>query len=213
MKEDLTSLHSIQVEDTLDIKKELAYYLFFWPWFLGFTAACLVGAFLYLRYEDRIYESTAQIQIKQGDSDPTSFLTGGVEGLMGFDKITVENDIAVMTSQYILAQVVQRLDLQTKVYTVGRINTTLLFNGSVPITILFKKPFKRQELEIIIANNTMRITSDTLSLRRSPHLNPLLIPIRNRSLSLGLSDRSFKMAFISFLARIGLTFIVDPFFG
>ena len=40
----------------------------------------------------------------------------------GFDQVNVENDIAVLTSQHILSQVVTRLDLQTKIYTVGRVN-------------------------------------------------------------------------------------------
>ena len=53
-----------------------------------------------------------------------SFLTGGVE-LFGFDKVNVENDIAVLTSQHILSQVVERLDLQTQIYTIGRVNECL----------------------------------------------------------------------------------------
>ena len=74
----------------------------------------LASAFFYLRYSDTVYESTAQIQIKT-DADPASFLTGDLE-LFGMDQVTVENDIAVITSQHILSQVVQRLDLQTQVY-------------------------------------------------------------------------------------------------
>ena len=80
MKEDLINNTNYQEENTLDIKKEISYYLFFWPWFIVFIATSLLGAFLYLRYEDRVYETTAQLQIKEGDSDASSFLTGGVEG-------------------------------------------------------------------------------------------------------------------------------------
>ncbi len=65
MKEDIINNTNFQEENTFDIKKEIAYYWFFWPWFLGFTVACLIGAFLYLRYEDRVYDSSAQIQIKK----------------------------------------------------------------------------------------------------------------------------------------------------
>ena len=112
MKEDLINNSNFQEENTIDIKKEFSYYFFFWPWFLGFTIAVLAGTFLYLRYEDRVYKATAQIQIKKEDSDASSFLTGGVKGLLSFDQVNVENDIAVITSQHILAQVVQRLNLQ-----------------------------------------------------------------------------------------------------
>ena len=48
----------------------------------------------------------------------------------GFDQVNVENDIAVLTSQHILSQVVTRLDLQTKIYTVGRVNASLQFNNT-----------------------------------------------------------------------------------
>ena len=72
---------------------------------------------------------TAQLQIKKTESDPTSFLTGGMD-LFGFDKVNVENDIAVLTSQHILSQVVARLDLQTKVYTIGRVNEVLRYNDT-----------------------------------------------------------------------------------
>ena len=86
----------LQEEESLNIKKEIAYYGFFWPWFVGAILFTLTAAFFYLRYSNTVYESTAQIQIKT-DSDAASFLTGDLE-LFGMDKVTVENDIAVITS-------------------------------------------------------------------------------------------------------------------
>ena len=194
MKEDLINNTNFQEENTLDIKKEISYYLFFWPWFIGFIAACLIGAFLYLRYADRVYETTAQLQIKKGDSDASSFLTGGVEGLLSFDKVNVENDIAVITSQHILAQVVQRVNLQTSIYSIGKIKTTLQFNGSTPLTIEFKKPFKEKELEIEIANNRMLIIDDTLSytLKKGEVLDQAGVYIEPKD-SLFLTDQNFKI--------------------
>ena len=82
---------------------------------------------MYLKTADRIYTSSAQLQIKKPAEDAASFLTGGME-FFGFDQVNVENDIAVLTSQHILSQVVTRLDLQTKIYTVGRVNASLHFN-------------------------------------------------------------------------------------
>ena len=66
-----------------------------------------VSAFLYLKTADRIYTSSAQLQIKKPAEDAASFLTGGME-FFGFDQVNVENDIAVLTSQHILSQVVTR---------------------------------------------------------------------------------------------------------
>ena len=77
MKEYSTSLDSNFENNSIDIKREISYYLFFWPWFLVFTLILLGGTFLNLRYADRIYESSAQIQIKNSKADPSSFLTEG----------------------------------------------------------------------------------------------------------------------------------------
>ena len=117
----------LQEEESIDIKKEVGYYLFFWPWFIAAIIVAMLGSYLYLKTADRIYEANSQLQIKKTESDPTSFLTGGMD-LFGFDKVNVENDIAVLTSQHILSQVVTRLDLQTKVYTIGRVNEVLRYN-------------------------------------------------------------------------------------
>ena len=121
----------------------------------------LASAFFYLRYSDTVYESTAQIQIKT-DADAASFLTGDLE-LFGMDQVTVENDMAVITSQHILSQVVQRLDLQTSVYTQGRIKSSLQFNGELPFDVNFEEPTNSQEWELKVTNNQATISSDSIN--------------------------------------------------
>ncbi len=148
-------------EESLNLKKEVSYYLFFWPWFVGAIIITLTTAFVQLRYADRIYETNAQVQIKKSDSNPASFLTGGAE-LFG-DQVNVENEIAVINSQYILSQVVERLDLQTSIYVKGRFNNSLQNNKAVPFTIQYKKsnPYRSWQLEV--ANSKVIISADTLS--------------------------------------------------
>ncbi|MDB2587253.1 polysaccharide biosynthesis tyrosine autokinase [Flavobacteriaceae bacterium] len=137
-------------EETIDIKKELSYYAFFWPYFLGLVLVALFGAYTFLRYADRIYQTSAQLQIKKGDSDPTSFLTEGAEGLLNFDKVNVENDIAVITSNRLLNRVVNRLNLQTTVVSKGRIASMLQFNDELPFRFDFEPEtyFESATLEV-----------------------------------------------------------------
>lgn len=207
MKEDLINNTNFQEENTIDIKKEISYYLFFWPWFIGFIAASLLGAFLYLRYAERVYETTAQLQIKKGDSDASSFLTGGVEGLLSFDKVNVENDIAVITSQYILAQVVQRLNLQTNTYVfgsiVGSLNSNLIFDKSLPLTLEFKEPENSKELEFEVYDNTVTINHGELSytLKKGEVLDLASIYIEPKD-SLFLRDQVFKITRSSLNAAV-----------
>ena len=47
-----------QNNDSIDIVKELRYYLFFWPWFLLSVLVFDLGAYLYLRYADDIFQTS-----------------------------------------------------------------------------------------------------------------------------------------------------------
>ena len=149
---------NLQEEDSIDIKKELGYYLFFWPWFVGAILVALVGSYLYLKTADRIYQASAQLQIKKGENDASSFLTGGID-VFGFNQVNVENDIAVLTSRHILNQVVARLDLQTSIYSVGRVNEVLRFNDNEINLFEIEANNKYQSWTIDIINEKATIKS------------------------------------------------------
>jgi tyrosine-protein kinase Etk/Wzc len=141
--EHIPTQNPIMEEENFNIKKEVAYYGFFWPWFVLTILIALATAFFYLRYTDTVYESTAQIQIKT-DADPASFLTGDLE-LFGMDQVTVENDMAVITSQHILSQVVKKLVLQTCVLAQGRIKSSLQIKEFLPFDVNFDNLETEQE--------------------------------------------------------------------
>jgi len=63
-----------QEEDALNLKKEISYYIFFWPWFLLTIIMALAGSYTYLRYTPNIYKSNAQIQITKSDASSSSYL-------------------------------------------------------------------------------------------------------------------------------------------
>ena len=162
MQDNFKDQSYLQEEDAIDIKKEVGYYLFFWPWFIAAVFVAMLGSYLYIRTADRVYDANAQFQIKKTESDPSSFLTGGVD-LFGFDKVNVENDIAVLTSQHILSQVVARLDLQTNIYTVGRVRSNVRFNDEYTKFVSVKSLNDNLYWDIEIANNKASFSRDTLS--------------------------------------------------
>ncbi|MDB2630076.1 polysaccharide biosynthesis tyrosine autokinase [Ulvibacter sp.] len=162
MQDNLNNQNYLQQEESKDIKKEVGYYLFFWPYFLAGVIIALVSAFLYLKTADRIYSSSAQLQIKKPAEDAASFLTGGME-FFGFDQVNVENDIAVLTSQHILSQVVIRLDLQNRIYNVGRVNSELHFNDEYTRFVSIKAPNNYQYWDVEITSQKASFTRDTLS--------------------------------------------------
>ena len=163
MQDNFNNQSYLQEEESIDIKKEVGYYLFFWPYFLAGLIIAVVSAFLYLKTADRIYTSSAQLQIKKGTDDAASFLTGGME-FFGFDQVNVENDIAVLTSQHILSQVVERLNLQTNIYTVGKVNAKLQFDNDYTRFVTLKTSNTYQYWDIEITDKKAIFTKDTISL-------------------------------------------------
>jgi capsular exopolysaccharide synthesis family protein len=154
---------SNQEEENFDLKKEFYYYIFFWPWFLMTIVIALVGSYTYLRYTPNIYLSSAQVQITKSDAS-SSFLTTEVTSLFG-TRVNVDNDISVITSNHILSQVVQQLNLQTSIIKQGRVKSSLQFGKKIPFEIEFKNPDNYQNWNLIFSNDLVLISNDTLSFK------------------------------------------------
>ena len=127
-----------QNNDSIDIVKELRYYLFFWPWFSLSVLVFALGAYLYLRYADTIYQTSATLQVKDSSADPTSFLTEGTGAMFDLGKVKLDNYIAQISSKPNLSELVDRLDLQTQVFGLGRVKNSLQFGAEIPFQIVFK---------------------------------------------------------------------------
>jgi len=154
-------------EVSFDIKREFSYYMFFWPWFLIAVVLFTVTSFFYLRYTEPIYLSSAQLLIKDANSDPSDFLVTGLDGPFDWNRINLSNDIATISSQHILSKVVEELNLQTRIYglgaIVGSINTTLLYNGDAPISINFKNKDLNQSWDLVVNKNKLTISNEQVS--------------------------------------------------
>jgi len=147
---------SNQEEQSFNLKNEISYYLFFWPWFLLTIIFTCIGSFTYLRYTPNIYKSNAQVQITKSDAS-SSFLTTEITSLFG-TKVNVENDISVITSRYILNKVIRQLNLQTTVKLVGRIKSSLKYGKELPFEFKFKNLDKHQEWNLFLYKDASYIT-------------------------------------------------------
>ena len=139
-----------QDNDSIDIVKEIRYYLFFWPWFLVTVLIFGFGAYFYLRYADTVYQTSATLQVKDVSSDPSSFLTEGTGAMFDFGKVKIDNFITQFSSKSNFSEVVDRLDLQTQVSLVGRIKQKLLFGDEIPFKIVFKTQQTHQEIRLVL---------------------------------------------------------------
>ena len=139
-----------QDNDTVDILKEVRYYLFFWPWFLASVVLFFLGTYVYLRYASTIYQTNATLQVKDASSDPSSFLTEGAGAMFNFNRVKIDNYIAQIGSKPNLTAVTDHLDLRTQIYAVGRVKQSLAFGDEIPFDIVFKTEQYFNQIRLIL---------------------------------------------------------------
>ncbi|WP_179343803.1 GumC family protein [Winogradskyella ursingii] len=123
MSNSFNSFDAFKEEDNTDLKQEVQRYLRYWPWFLVAVFIMLVSAYVYLRYAPRIYQTMAKVKIldeSEGLELPTSAF------VFKRTNINLENEIEILTSYLIVERAVQELNLNTKFYEEGRIQTSPL---------------------------------------------------------------------------------------
>lgn len=106
-----------QDELTIDYRALLQKCLKHWRWFAASVLACLIIAFIYLRYTTPVYNVSAGVLIQQKDSKGSlGGLSGGALGMLsGFGGISFsssfDNELEIMQSRTLLKKVVTDLGL------------------------------------------------------------------------------------------------------
>lgn len=54
-------------EESINLRTILIKYLIYWPWFIASVVICLGCAFIYLRFQTPVYNTTASVLIKESD--------------------------------------------------------------------------------------------------------------------------------------------------
>ena len=107
-----------------------------WYWFLLSLLLFGLAAEYYIRRTPPVYQRTAKIQIKDSRKGTGAELAAfnDIAGVMG--RHSVDNEIYVLQSRTLMAEVVKRLDLATRYTTKGRIRTSDLY-GRAPMVVEF----------------------------------------------------------------------------
>ncbi|QNK77428.1 polysaccharide biosynthesis tyrosine autokinase [Winogradskyella sp. PAMC22761] len=103
------------------IKNEVQKYLVYWYWFVLGILLALLGAYLYLRYTPKVYNSSAKIQVlnkTKGLELPSAAF------VFNRSNINLENEIEILKSLRISEAVVDKLDLTMRFYVEGSVITT-----------------------------------------------------------------------------------------
>jgi capsular exopolysaccharide synthesis family protein len=144
-------------EDNLDIKREVGRYLRFWPWFVFTVVFALSAAYVYLKYAPRIYQTTAKIKVLD-EGDGLELPTAAF--IFKRSNINLENEIEILNSYIICERVVRQLNLNTRFYEEGRIQTSPVWELPFAYTALKPADIIQGNLayKIEIENAALEIT-------------------------------------------------------
>ena len=142
------------LEEPLDLKKEIFDYLRNWYYFLICIIIALLLANIYLRYKSSIYavETTVKIldESKNGLKLPSELL-----GMMANKSgLNLENEMEVLKSRRLFGPVVSQLNLTTTYFNKGKFKNTELWNSPIKVTLITHKDSLFSPLELKISVKT-----------------------------------------------------------
>ncbi len=134
----------LEEEHTIDFEGKILLYFKYWPLFLLCIAACLTSAYYFLKSEAPIYNVQAKILISDESAAPTVTLEN--QQTPGPKK--VEDEIEILRSRTIMAQVVHNLGVATSYYLVKDLKQTDLYRKT-PVQLIFKQDMREGSADFI----------------------------------------------------------------
>lgn len=123
--------------NNFNIKQEISKYFSYWKWIVLSVAIALILCFFYLRYANDVYQTSAKIKILDNSNSAFKLPSDNIS-IFGKDEISKGNEIVIMKSFRIIGAVVDRLNLTTEIYGVGRMKSIELWKNA-PFTIIWAK--------------------------------------------------------------------------
>lgn len=139
-------------EESINLRTLMMKYLIYWPWFIASVIICLGVAFLYLRFQTPIYNTTAAVLIKESDprSKAMTQANGAVAALQDISGFSMtsnfDNEVEILKSRTLIKKVVSELGLyiqHSKDQTFGY-NIPLYHNTPVKVYITPEEAEKLQ---------------------------------------------------------------------
>lgn len=134
---DLKSLNGLLngIDDKQPLEELIAPYLAQWKWIVLSVIALLIGAFIYLRYAEKIYKVSSTIILKDQED---SRIRGNNAVLTSMDLMgtvsNVDNEIEVLKSKSLIKTTINSLNLHTSYIKKGRVKSMDMYKAS-PILV------------------------------------------------------------------------------
>ncbi|WP_422104561.1 GumC family protein [Winogradskyella sp.] len=153
-------MESKPISVTADIKQKLELFLSYWRWILLCIILAIALGFAHLRYATYQYKASATIQIqeeKQAAKLP-SIEDIGSDGLFSGGSDKIKDEIQIINSRTLLANIIKTLKLNVRVFEQGKIKEKELYVNP-PISISFFE--SDSVINNINANIFIKVKSDT----------------------------------------------------
>lgn len=129
-----------QEEESINIYEIIFKYLAYWPWFVASVLVCLVGAFIYMRYQTPVYNITSAVLIKEqnskGSAAAGNSAMAALQEMGGFSMTNnFDNEVEILKSRTLIRKAVCDLNLYigTAEKRMLRYNTPLYKNSPVNV--------------------------------------------------------------------------------
>lgn len=116
-------------KENIDISEVITSYTKHWKWFVLSVLFALTLAFLYLRYTIPMYSAEAKIKVLENKSSETGLDMFRDLDIFPGGKNNVEDEIELINSRSNFIEVVRELGLNVKIFALGNIKDTELYDN------------------------------------------------------------------------------------
>lgn len=153
----------------VNINEVIKPYLSKWYWFVISLLIALILAFVFIKFTAPVYEVKSSVLVKDAKKSPSSEfgVLQSIGGLGGMNGNSIENELEIFKSKKLVAEVVNDLKLQTRIFARGQFYDTELYKDTSPIIIqvVYEKKYvelPKKKLRVRINGNKIEVSSDEL---------------------------------------------------
>lgn len=137
-------------EETINLYAIFFKYLAYWPWFVISVITCLILAFLFLRYQQSVYNITAAVLIKEEEQKGGNSAASPLAAIQDLGMFSMtnnfDNEVEILHSRTLIKKAVNELRLYTNIAEDRITGYNIPLYGTSPINV-FMTPEEADKLE------------------------------------------------------------------
>lgn len=131
----------IRQEEPLNIRDLIFKFVVYWPWFVISAILLVVCAYIYLRFQEPVYNITSTVLVKEQDQHTKMMGTAGgamsaLQDMGGFTmSSSFDNELEILKSRTLVTKVVSDLGLYINTYRKGSFGYNATLYKSSPVNV------------------------------------------------------------------------------